>query len=88
MEKTLKKHLCRHDKNYYYFWESNKLVINLISDFINMIKVSKTLKRFHTSFCIWSTIFKEPTIFAEIVGFLKIVGEIQQLVRKRSQKSN
>ena len=33
-----------------------------------------------------STIFKKPTILTEIVGFLKIVGEIQQLLWKRSQK--
>ena len=32
------------------------------------------------------TIFKKPTISEKIVGFLKIVGEMQQLVRKRSQK--
>ena len=27
-------------------------------------------------------------LLPEIFGFLKIVGEIQQLVRKRSQKNN
>ena len=27
-----KKHLCRHEKNYYYFWKSNIPVINLIVD--------------------------------------------------------
>ena len=32
------------------------------------------------------TIFKEPTISGKIVGFLKILGEIQQLVWKRPQK--
>ena len=32
--------------------------------------------------------FQKPTILPEIVGFLKFVGEIQQLVRKRSQKNN
>ena len=31
---------------------------------------------------------KKPNNFAEIVGFVKIVGEIQQLVWKRSQKNN
>ena len=31
-------------------------------------------------------IFKKTTILPEIVGFLKLVGEMQQLVRKRSQK--
>ena len=31
---------------------------------------------------------KKTTILPEIVGFLKIVGEIQQLARKRSQKIN
>ena len=30
----------------------------------------------------------EPTILPEIIVFLKIVGEIQQLVRKHSQKTN
>ena len=33
-------HLCRHDKNYYYFWKMNIPVINLIVDSRNMIKVS------------------------------------------------
>ena len=37
----LKKHLCRHDKSYYYFWKSNIPVINLIVDSRNIIKVSK-----------------------------------------------
>ena len=41
---------------------------------------------FHTSCCISPTIFKKPINLAEIVGFSKIVGEIQQLVQKRSQK--
>ena len=36
-----KKHLCRHDKNYYYFQKSNIPVINFIVDSRNMIKVSK-----------------------------------------------
>ena len=31
---------------------------------------------------------KTPTISAKIARFLKIVGEIQQLARKRSQKDN
>ena len=31
---------------------------------------------------------KVPIMLPEIVGFLKIVGKIQQLVRKRSQKNN
>ena len=35
-----KKHLCHHDKNYYYFCESNIPVINLIVDSRNMVKVS------------------------------------------------
>ena len=34
-----KKHLRRHDKNYYYFCKSNIPVINLIAD--SMIKLSK-----------------------------------------------
>ena len=36
-----KKHLCRHDKNYYYLCKSNILLINLIVGSRNMIKVSK-----------------------------------------------
>ena len=36
-----KKHLCRHDKNYYYFWKSNISVINLILDSRIMIRLSK-----------------------------------------------
>ena len=32
------KHLCRHDKNYYYYWKSNIPVINLIVDSTNVIK--------------------------------------------------
>ena len=43
-EKTSKKkHLCRHDKNYYYFCKSNIPVINLIVGSRNMIKVSKNV---------------------------------------------
>ena len=38
-----KKHLCCHDKNYYYFWKSNISVIKLIADSRNMIKVSKNM---------------------------------------------
>ena len=38
-----KKDLCRHDKNYYYFWKSNIPVINLIVGSRNMIKVSKNI---------------------------------------------
>ena len=30
--------------------------------------------------------FQKPTILPEIVGFLKIVGRIQWLIQKRSQK--
>ena len=36
-----RKHLCRHDKNYYYFCKSNISVINLIVDSRNMTEVSK-----------------------------------------------
>ena len=36
-----KRHLCRHDKNCYYFCKSNVSAINLIVGFRNMIKVSK-----------------------------------------------
>ena len=39
-----KKPLCRHDKNYYYFWKSNIHVINLIVDSRNIIKVSKNMR--------------------------------------------
>ena len=38
------KHLCCHDKNYYYFWKSYIPVINLIVDSRNMIKVSKNMR--------------------------------------------
>ena len=38
-----RKHLCHHDKNYYYFCKSNIPVINLIVGSRNMIKVSKSL---------------------------------------------
>ena len=31
---------------------------------------------------------KTPTVSGKTVGFLEFVGEIQQLVRKRSQKNN
>ena len=41
-EKTSKKkHLCRHEKNYYYFCKSNIPVTNLIVGSRNMIKLSK-----------------------------------------------
>ena len=40
-KKYRKKHLCRHDKNYYYFCKSDIPVINLIAGSRNMIKVSK-----------------------------------------------
>ena len=33
-------------------------------------------------------IFSRTLISRKIIGFMKIVGEIQQLVRKRSQKIN
>ena len=36
-----KMNLSRHDKNYYYFWNSNIPVINLIAGSRNMIKLSK-----------------------------------------------
>ena len=38
-----KRHLCGHDKNYYYFCKSNIIVINLIVGSTNMIKVSKNM---------------------------------------------
>ena len=34
------------------------------------------------------TVLKKPTILPKIVGFLKIVAEMEQLVRTRSQKIN
>ena len=36
-----KKHLCYHDKNYYYFCKSNTPVINLIVGSRNMISFKK-----------------------------------------------
>ena len=42
-EKHKKKHLGRHDKNYYYFCRSKIPVNNLILGSRNMIKVSKTM---------------------------------------------
>ena len=38
-----KQHLCRDDKNYYYFCKSNNPVINLIVDPKIMIKVSTNM---------------------------------------------
>ena len=38
-----KKHLCRHDKNYYYLFKSNIPVINLIEGSRNMIKLLKNV---------------------------------------------
>ena len=40
-ENIEKKHLCHHDKNYYYFFKSNISVINFIVFSRNMIKVLK-----------------------------------------------
>ena len=40
-EKKQKKHLCRHDKDYYYFCRSNIPVTNFNVDSRNVIKVSK-----------------------------------------------
>ena len=37
------KHLCRHEKNYYYFLKSNIPVINLILGSKNIMKVSKSM---------------------------------------------
>ena len=45
-------------------------------------------ERFSTSCCILLKNFQKPTILGKIVGFLKFVGEMQQLVWKRSQKNN
>ena len=43
-EKNIKKkHLCRHDKNCYYFWKPNIPVISLTADSRNTIKVSKNM---------------------------------------------
>ena len=38
-----KKHLCRHDENYYYFCKSNIPVTNLIAGSRNMIKLLKNM---------------------------------------------
>ena len=38
-----KKHLCRHDKRYYYFCKTNIPGINLIAAYRNIIKVSKNM---------------------------------------------
>ena len=38
-----KKHLCRNDKNCYYFFKSNIPVINLIEDSRNIIKLLKKM---------------------------------------------
>ena len=38
-----KKHLCRHDKNYYYFCKSKIPVINLTAGSRKLIKVSKNM---------------------------------------------
>ena len=50
--------------------------------------MSHFCKCFQTSYCIWPTNFKKPTISRKIVSFLKFVYEIQQLVWKRSQKND
>ena len=39
-----KKHLYRHDKNYYYFWKSKIPVISLMVDSRNMIRLSKNMR--------------------------------------------
>ena len=41
--KKKKKHLCRHDKNYYYFCKSDIPIINLIAVARNMIKLPKKI---------------------------------------------
>ena len=46
------------------------------------------LERFGISCGISPTNFKKPTILPEIIRFFKIVGKIQNLVQKRSQKIN
>ena len=38
-----KKHLCRHDKNYYYFYKSNIPIINLIVGSKNMVNILKSM---------------------------------------------
>ena len=45
-------------------------------------------KRFRSICRICRQIKKNPTILPKIDGFLKVVGGIQQLIRKRSQKNN
>ena len=44
LEKNIeKKHLCSHEKNYYYFCKSKISAINLIVGSKNMIKLSKNI---------------------------------------------
>ena len=57
-KKHRKKHLCCHDKNYYYFCKSNIRIINLIVGSRNMIEVSKNMslrkiryRQFLSAFC-------------------------------------
>ena len=40
-----KKHLCCHDKNYYYFWKLNIHVINLIAGSMKVSNVSKNFQK-------------------------------------------
>ena len=51
-------------------------------------KVLILCERFRISCCISPTIFKKLTISGKINGFLKFVGKIQHLVRKRSLENN
>ena len=45
-EKSIEeKHLCRHDKNYYYSCKSNIHIINLIVGSRNVIKVDRSFKK-------------------------------------------
>ena len=59
------KYLCRHDRNYYYFWKSNIPVIKLIVHSRNMIKVSKNMS-------LWKNRWRKkvaPTQYWQFVAF-------------------
>ena len=78
-KKHRKKHLCRHDKNYYFFCKSNILVINLIAGSRNMIKVLENM-----SFAKVSRFYQIPTISYCFLLFLNGAGfwKVQWINRK------
>ena len=57
-----KKHLFRHDKNYYYFCKSNVSVFNLIAGSRNMIRVSKNMSLYKNKINNESHFHQIPTI--------------------------